>query len=85
MGRQATEDIDREEQGSEQRKKDKLFHRWLERKGSKATYKELIGVFEGIQNNQAAEAVTALIVSTDKGRHYHFNNDATLLVNNLVY
>ena len=70
MGEQAIVDIDREEQG-EQRKRDKMFQRWLEMKGSKATYRVLIGVFEEINNHQAAEAVKALVPPMAEGRCYY--------------
>ena len=64
IGSQAIEDINREEQG-EQRKRDKVFQKWLEMEGSKATYRTLICVFDDIKNHQAAEAVKALV--TDEG------------------
>ena len=71
VGEQAIEDIDREEQ-AEQRKRDKMFHKWLEMKGSKATYRVLISEFEEIHNHQAAETVKALVAmatpTTAEGR-----------------
>ena len=60
VSEQAIVDIDREEQG-EQRKRDKMFQRWLEIEGPKATYRVLIGVFEEINNHQAAAAVKGLV------------------------
>ena len=67
VGEQAVVDIDREEQ-SEQRKRDKMFQKWLEMKGSMATYRVLIGVFEEVKNLQAAEAVKALVSLIAEGR-----------------
>ena len=63
VGDQAIEDIDKEEQ-SEQRKRDKMFQKWLEMEGSKATYRVLIGVFEEVKNHQAAETVRSLLPPT---------------------
>ena len=70
VGEQTIRDIDREEQ-SEQRKRDKMFQRWLEMEGSKATYRVLIGVFEEVRNHQAAEAVKALVPPIAEGRCFH--------------
>ena len=67
VGEQAIKDIDREEQ-SEQRKRDKMFHKWLEMKGSEATYRVLIGVFGEVKNRQAAEAVMSLVPPIAQGR-----------------
>ena len=67
VGEQAIEDIDREEQG-EQRKRDKMFQKWLEMEGSKATYRVLIGVLEEVKNHQAAEAVRSLVPPIAQGR-----------------
>ena len=73
VGEQAIEDIDREQQG-EQRKRDKMFQKWLEMEGSKATYRVLIGVFEEINNVQAAEAVKkALVPPIAEGRCCHLS------------
>ena len=70
VGELAIKDIDREEQG-EQRKRDKMFQKWLEMEGSKATYRVLIGVFEEINNHQAAETVKALVPPIAEGRCCH--------------
>ena len=67
VGEQAILDIDREEQG-EQRKRDKMFQKWLEMEGTKATYRVLIDVFEEVKNHQAAEAVKALVPPIAEGR-----------------
>ena len=67
VGEQAIVDIDREEQG-EQRKRDKMFQKWLEMEGTKATYRVLIDVFEEVKNHQAAEAVKALVPPIAEGR-----------------
>ena len=60
VGEQAIVDIDQEEQ-SEQRKRDRMFQKWLEMEGSKATYKVLIDIIINVQIHQAAEAVKALV------------------------
>ena len=62
IGLQTTEDIDREEH-SEQNKRDKMLEKWLEMKGSKATYRVLIEALQRIKNVQAAEAVQKLASS----------------------
>ena len=67
VGEQAIEDIDREEQG-EQRKRDKMFLKWLEQEGTKATYRVLIGVFEEVNYHQTAEAVRSLVPPIAEGR-----------------
>ena len=67
VGEQAIVDIDREE-GSEQGKRDKMFDKWREHKGPKATYRVLIGVFEEVMNHQAAEVVKALVPPIAEGR-----------------
>ena len=67
VGEQTIKDIDREEQG-EQRKRDKMFHKWREQEGSKATYRVLIDVFGEVKNRQAAEAVMSLVPSIAEGR-----------------
>ena len=67
---QACEDIDCEER-SEQSKRDRMFQKWKEMKGSHATYRELITVFESIGNRAAAEMVNELALSVVKGRYYN--------------
>ena len=67
MGEQAIIDIDREEQG-EQIRRDKIFLKWLEQEGTKATYRVLIGVLEEVNYHQAAEAVKALVPPIAEGR-----------------
>ena len=76
VGEQAIVDIDREEQG-EQRKRDKMFQKWREQEGSKATYRVLIGVFEEVKNHRAAEAVKTLVVpiASAEGRGCHCHVD----------
>ena len=54
-------DIDMEE-GSEQRKRDRMVEKWLEIKGPRATYRAILTVFEKLSNRQAAEAVRNLVV-----------------------
>ena len=68
VGEQAIVDIDRDEQG-EQRKRDRMFQKWLEMEGSKATYRVLISVFEEVKNFQAAEAVKALVPLIAEGTY----------------
>ena len=65
IGSQAVKDIDREE-SSEQDKRDKMLEKWLETKGSQATYRVLIEVLKDVQNTQAAEAVQKLVVIEGK-------------------
>ena len=66
VGEQAIIDIDREEQG-EQIRRDKMFLKWLEQEGTKATYRVLIGVLEEVNYHQAAEAVKALVPPITEG------------------
>ena len=62
------DDIDRDELG-EQRKRDKMFQKWLEMEESKVIYRMLI--FEQEKNHQAAEAVKALVPPIAEGRCCH--------------
>ena len=64
---QAIDDINREE-WSEQSKRDKMFLKWKEMKGSHATYTALMGVFEDLENHQAAVMVKNLVLSIAEGR-----------------
>ena len=55
-------DIDREDTSkSEQSKRDKMFEKWKEIKGSHATYKALMAVFMELKNHQAAEIMKKLV------------------------
>ena len=63
---QTIEDIDREER-SEDVKRDKMFEKWKEMKGSSATYRALMEVFEEIGNHQAAEMVKGLVLLIAEG------------------
>lgn len=69
IGPQVIKEIDHEEH-SEQNKRDRMFEKWLEMKGSEATYRVLIEVLKEIQNAQAAEAVQKLASPIAiEGRH----------------
>ena len=73
IGIQAINDINIEEQ-SEQNKRDKMLEKWLEIKGSKATFRALIEAFNDIDNIRAAEEVQKLassIVYVIEGRRCH--------------
>ena len=71
VGAQATKDIKRDED-SEQNRRDKMLEKWVEMKGSKATYRVLIEVLKGVQNAQAAEAVQELVSQVSvKSKHHH--------------
>ena len=59
-------DIDREDK-SEEVKRDKMFEKWKEMKGSRATYRALMEVFEDVGNHQAAEMVKELVSSIAEG------------------
>ena len=63
IGPQLTKDIIGNEELSEQDKRDEVFEKWLEMKGPKATYRELLNIFEGLQHMEAAEAVRKLTTS----------------------
>ena len=67
---QDIDDIDRDER-SEQSKRDTMLLRWKELKGSCATYKALMGVFEEIGNHHGAEMVKKLISPIAEGRCCH--------------
>ena len=66
---QAIDDIDREER-SELSKRDKMFEKWKEMKGSRATYRALMEVFEEVGNHQAAEMVKELVPPIAEGKLY---------------
>ena len=66
---QTVEDIDREDK-SEEVKRDKMFEKWKELKGSRATYRTLMEVFEDAGNHQAAEMVKELVSSIAEGECY---------------
>ena len=66
---QTVEDIDREDK-SEEVKRDKMFLKWKEMKGSRATYRVLMEVFEEVRNHQAAEMVKELVLPIAEGRCY---------------
>ena len=68
---QIVEDIDREKNHSEEVKRDKMFSKWNELKGSHATYRALMEVFDEVGNRQAAEMVKKLVSTLDKGRFCH--------------
>ena len=57
---QTIEDIDCEEK-CEKVKRDNMFLKWKEMKGSRATYRALMEVFEEVGNHQAAEMVKELV------------------------
>ena len=57
---QTIADIDCEDK-SEEVKRDKMFEKWKEMKGSRATYRALVKAFEEVGNNQAAEMVKELV------------------------
>ena len=63
---QTVEDIDREER-SEEVKRDKMFEKWKERKGSRATYRALMKAFEEVGNHQAAGMVKELVSPVAEG------------------
>ena len=63
IGRQLSQVIIGKEGLSEQDKRDEVFEKWLEMKGPKATYRELVSIFEGLQNIEAVEAVRKLTAS----------------------
>ena len=65
-------DIDREEQ-SEQRKRDTMLEKWLEMKGSEATYRALIDVLNVLKNTQVAEEVQKLASSIATEGMLHLN------------
>eukprot|EP00731_Ephydatia_muelleri_P002792 Em0001g2792a len=61
VGIKNVQDIDREEEQCEQEKRDEMFEKWIEMKGSKATYRVLIDVFEEVKNPLAAHAVREIV------------------------
>ena len=61
VGIKNVQDIDREEEQCEQEKRDEMFEKWKEMKGSKATYRVLIDVFEEVKNPLAAHAVREIV------------------------
>ena len=63
IGPQLTKDIIGKEGLSEQDKRDEVFEKWLEMKGPMATYRELVNVFEKLQDIEAAEAIRKLTTS----------------------
>ena len=69
---QLIKDIDREEQ-SEQNKRDTMLEKWLEMKGSEATYRALIDVLKVVQNTQVAEEVKKLALSIATEGMLHLN------------
>ena len=69
---QLIKDIDREEQ-SEQRKRDTMLEKWLEVKGSEATYRALIDVLNVLKNTQVAEEVQKLASSIATEGMLHLN------------
>ena len=58
VGNQSVEEIDQD--NKVERKENRMLIKWLEMEGTKATYRNLIGVFETTNNLQAAEDVKAL-------------------------
>ena len=69
---QPIEDIEREEQ-SEQNKRDRMLEKWLEMKGSEATYRALIHVLTDVINTQVAEEVQKLASSIATEGMLHLN------------
>ena len=63
IGPQLTKDIIGKEGLREQNKRDEVFEKWLEMKGPKATYRELVNIFEKLKDIEAAEAVRKLAAS----------------------
>ena len=63
---QTVVDIDREDK-SEEVKRDKMFEKWKESKGSRATYRALMKAFEEVGNHQAAEMVKELVSPVAEG------------------
>ena len=63
IGTQLTKDIIGNEGLSEQNKRDEVFEKWLEMKGPKATYRELVNIFEKLQHMEAALGVRKLATS----------------------
>ena len=63
IGPQLTKDIIGNEELREQDRRDEVFEKWLEMKGPKATYRELVNVFEKLQDIEAAQAVRKLTTS----------------------
>ena len=63
IGPLPTKDIIGNEELSEQDKRDEVFEKWLEMKGPKATYRELVNIFLKLKNIEAAEAVRKLTTS----------------------
>eukprot|EP00731_Ephydatia_muelleri_P002801 Em0001g2801a len=61
VGIKTVQDIDRKEEQCEQEKRDEMFEKWIEMKGSKATYRVLIDVFEEVKNPLAAHAVREIV------------------------
>ena len=59
---QALNIIDQEEL-SEQDKRDEVFEMWLKVKGSNATYKELVALFQALKCTETAKAVRMLVTS----------------------
>ena len=57
---QIIEDIELEYK-NEQSKRDKMFKKWKEMKGSGATYRGLMAVFKELDNQEAAEMVKNLV------------------------
>ena len=58
-----------QEGSSEQNKKDRVLEKWLEVKGSNATYRELINVFEKLKCHEAAHAVRGLVTPSDESEN----------------
>ena len=62
LGAKCINDIDKEE-ATEQRKRDRLMEKWSEIKGSHATYRAILTVFDKLLDRRAAEAVKALVMN----------------------
>ena len=63
IGPQQAHDIIDQEELSEQDKRDEVFEQWLKVKGSEATYKELVALFETLKFTEAAKAVRMMVTS----------------------
>ena len=62
VGFKTVNEIDQKAEQCEQEKRDDMFEKWIEQKGSKATYRALIEVFEEVKDPLAARAVREIVL-----------------------
>ena len=62
VGFNTVKEIDQKAEQRELEKRDDMFEKWIELKGSKATYRALIEVFEEVNDPLAARAVREIVL-----------------------